>query len=256
MYDGMLLYAKEVSKSYSRKSVLVDFSISVQPGDVQGVLGPNGSGKTTCLHVLTGLIGADGGDVEVCGIPISSKKSRRYYGFAPDDLQLPEMLTGSEYLAFHDSLRGRNDRQRAKVLADAFHLADDLNRPIGEYSHGMRRKLQLIASIAHDPEILILDEPYRGLDPEASALLRELIRTFASSGRGVVIATHDMLRAETDCTYVNILSRGISVARGSPQSVMEEFGPGTSFEEAVLLATGAAEQHHDDLMKLAMLFDR
>lgn len=236
-----ILDVQGIGKSYRKTPVLVDFSLAIAPGEIHGLLGPNGSGKTTCLHVITGLIGADSGSVLIAGISVADKRSRHGFGFAPDDLPLPEALTGRELLAFHDALRGRDDRRRAAEFAGLLGLDDALDRPVAEYSHGMQRKIQLIAATMHDPDLLILDEPFRGLDPEAAATLRTLISAFAASGRAVLIATHDMLRAERDCDRVTILSTGRTVATGSPHRLISAHPGAATLENVFMSATGRAE---------------
>lgn len=233
----MTLVASALTKRYRGRTVLDGVSLSVGPGSIHGLLGPNGSGKTTALHVLVGLVAADVGSVRVCGVDIADKRSRSRLGFAPDDLPLPGALTGREYLVFHDSLRGRDDIARACGLADALGLGGELHRSVGEYSHGMQRKLQLIAAAMHDPELLVLDEPFRGLDPESVVTVRALLRTFARGRRSVLLATHDMLRAERDCDEVTLLSGGERLAVGPPDRLVAASGAAT-LEEFFLRATG------------------
>ncbi|MGO2748462.1 MAG: ABC transporter ATP-binding protein [Pseudoclavibacter sp.] len=218
--------------------MLRDFSLSVARGEVHGLLGPNGSGKSTGLHVISGLVPADTGTVVVCGRSIRAKSSRAYLGFAPDDLQLPAFLTGKEYLQFHDSIRGRHDDWRSSLLVDLFGIRQDMGRQIVQYSHGMKRKIQIIAALMHQPELLILDEPFRGLDPDASLGLRSLLSEFAASGRAVLVATHDMLRAERDCHTVTILNRGAIVAAGRPRDLVRAHARSGTLEEVFLSLTG------------------
>jgi ABC-2 type transport system ATP-binding protein len=210
-----------ITKRYGRSTVLHSFTVEVGSGSVHGLLGPNGSGKSTCLHILCGLIDADEGAVVIHGTPMTAPQSRRMLGFAPDDLPLPGSLTGAEYLRFHDALRHRDDHRRAAQLCAELDLREaDLDRMLAEYSHGMRRKVQLVAALMHRPRLLVLDEPYRGLDPAASAALRELVDAFADQGGAVLVATHDMLRAERDCQEVTILHEGRVVGRGTPDQLM------------------------------------
>ena len=175
-------------------------------------------------------------------------------GFAPDDLPLPGSLTGREYLEFHDAMRRRRDREQAALLIHAFGLEEALENPVGQYSHGMRRKIQLIAALSHTPELLLLDEPYRGLDPDAAAVLRSLLRSFAASGRAVVVATHDMLRAERDCDHVTILSCGVTVAAGSPDELIRLDPTASNLEELFLGVTGLAEQSRSRRESIESLF--
>lgn len=192
------LEAFDLSKLYRGKTVLDGFSLSLESGKIHGLLGPNNSGKTTCLHILTGLIRPDAGTVIVSGVAIESKESRSFFGFAPDDLPLPGSLTGREYLEFHDAMRRRTDKEHADILTRALGIDTDLDQQLAEYSHGMRRKIQIVAATMHHPQLLILDEPFRGLDPDAANVLRNLLLAFTQNGGAALIATHDMLRAQRD----------------------------------------------------------
>jgi len=231
------LHVQGVSKRYGRVTVLQNFSLSVSPGEVHGLLGPNGSGKSTALHIISGLVVADGGTVALSGIPVEHKTSRRHLGLAPDDLALPTTLTGGEYLDFHAAMRGRGDDRRRAHLIDAMGMQPFLDRAVGDYSHGMKRKIQIVAATCHAPELVILDEPLRGLDPDAGLVLRHLIHKIAASGRAVLIATHDMLRAERDCDAVTILDAGVTVAQGPPQELMAS-SSALSLEEVFMERTG------------------
>jgi ABC-2 type transport system ATP-binding protein len=235
--------AEGIVKDYGSVQAVRDVSFDLFPGEVFGLLGPNGSGKSTTLHILTGLLEASSGSVEINGIPIQDKRSRNLIGFAPDDLPLPMSLTGREYLDLHHRLRKRDDREIAAQLSDVLGLTSALRRSISEYSHGMKRKLQLIAAVMHSPSLLILDEPFRGLDPEAASVLRDLISMFAGAGGAVLIATHDMLRAELDCGRVLILHQGEQAALGSPAELRHEFGDLDTLEAVFLHATKLDEQH-------------
>lgn len=237
----MTIDAQNLIKSYGRHRVLDTVSLTIQPGAIHGLLGPNGSGKTTCLHIVTGLVPADEGAVRIGGIDVARKESRHLFGFAPDDLPLPGALTGREFLRFHDALRARDDSVRAGEFAELLGIGESLDRPVAEYSHGMQRKLQVIAAVMHEPDVLILDEPFRGLDPEAAATLRAMIIAFARSGRSALIATHDMLRAERDCDAVTILAAGRTVAAGAPRDLIDEHPATSSLEDVFLHVTGRAD---------------
>jgi ABC-2 type transport system ATP-binding protein len=249
-----VMTAQQLSKRYGKRVALDQVSLSVSAGAIHGLLGPNGSGKTTALHVITGLIEPDSGAVEVDGLNITEKLSRANLGFAPDDLPLPTALTGREFLTLHDALRSRDDRDRAELLAEALGIGADLEEMVGNYSHGMQRKIQLIAAVMHNPALLILDEPFRGLDPESAATVRGLIFRFVSGGGGVLIATHDMLRAERDCHAVSILARGRIVASGAPSELIAAHPGSDNLEGAFLRATGRDESLplSADLVELAL----
>lgn len=229
--------AEGIGKDYGTFQAVRELSVGLSPGEIFGLLGPNGSGKSTTLHMLTGLLAPSRGLVEINGVDIRNKESRRWIGFAPDDLPLPMSLTGWEYLQFHHRLRRRDDQYTAAELGDVLGLTKALSRSISDYSHGMKRKLQLIVAVMHSPKLLVLDEPFRGLDPEAAAVLRELLTVFAAAGGSVLIATHDMLRAEQDCDRVLILHQGEQAALGSPRSLRESFGDLATLEDVFLHAT-------------------
>lgn len=249
-----ILDAHALTKRYRNTTVLDDVSIGIEPGTIHGLLGPNGSGKTTCLHLITGLLEPDAGTVLVGSSDISVPASRRLYGFAPDDLPLPGALTGREYLAAHDALRSRDDTARAAELADLLRVDDALERPVGDYSHGMRRKLQLIAAVMHDPLLLVLDEPFRGLDPESAVTLRALLIAFARSSRAVLVATHDLLRAERDCDDVTILDRGVVVAAGPPSRLIAERPASRTLDDVFLDVTGRSHEAAQRLERLDAAF--
>ncbi len=249
-----LMSAHKVSKRYRQGVVLSDLSLQLGSGEILGVLGPNGSGKTTTLSILTGLVQPSSGWVEYMGVPVKKEESRNHFGFAPDDLPLPDSLTGGEYLQLHDRLRNRPGAlNKALALAQVFALKEDLHRIIAGYSYGMRRKLQLIAAIMHDPQVLLLDEPYRGLDPPSAAILRDLLANFASLRGAVIIATHDMVRAERDCSRVVILSRGKEVAEGAPRELIKCHTESLGLEDVFFRTTGAdldVESRRREIKKL------
>ncbi len=248
-----LLQVARVSKRYRKTLALHEVSFDLASGGIYGLLGPNGSGKTTCLHLITGLIQPTRGTITLGGIAVQDKRSRFLLGFAPDDLPLPASLTGREYLDLHDRLRGRDDRHRAQALAAALGIDDDLHRQISEYSHGMKRKIQIIAAAMHRPELLILDEPFRGLDPDSAFVLRDLMESFTASGRTILIATHDMLRAERDCRTVFILHKGELLDSGPPVGLRKKYGA-SDMETVFLEATGVIGGRQDRLDMIGSIF--
>jgi ABC-2 type transport system ATP-binding protein len=238
--SALSLAVDQVSKRFRDLWAVDRVSFRVRPGETFGLLGPNGSGKSTTLHMVTGLLRPTSGAIRLCGVAVGSKESRRHLGFAPDDLPLPVALTGEEYLALHRRLRGEESDRADLAIAEALGLAGHLDKLLGEYSHGMKRKLQLTAALSHRPNLLVLDEPYRGLDPESSALLRSTLNVFTSRGGSVVVATHDMLRAELGCDEVAILHRGRVAVVGAPELLCAQFGV-AGLEEVFLISTGIRE---------------
>lgn len=237
-----VLKVEGVCMRYGDTEVLHDFSLEIEKGYIYGLLGPNGSGKTTALHVISGLIKPTVGKVKIHGIDISDKISRQHIGFAPDDLPLPFALTGNEYLNFHHSMRGQNNTKAAHILAEAFGISKDLKKVIEEYSHGMKRKIQLVSAVCHVPDLLILDEPFRGLDPDAANILQNMMKDFVDSGRSILVATHDMYRAQEECDYVTILQHGRTLSKGKPSELINQQEV-FSLEEYFLEKTGLRKKN-------------
>ena len=215
----VLLEAEGITLTRGSRTVLQPVDLRVRAGRPHALLGPNGAGKTTTLNVLVGLLTPTAGRVSVDGIDVREPAARSLLGYAPDDLPLPGALTGREYLLLHDRLRHRDDRERADALCALLGIRDSLDRQITEYSHGMRRKLQFTAAVMHDPLVLVLDEPYRGLDPRAAAFVRRYLEGFVAAGRALLVATHDLARAERDSRWVWLIDDGAVVAEGSPAHV-------------------------------------
>jgi len=215
----VLLEAEGITLTRGTRTVLQPVDLRVRAGRPHALLGPNGAGKTTTLNILVGLLAPTAGSVRVDGIDLREPAARSLVGYAPDDLPLPGALTGREYLRLHDRLRRRDDRERADALCALLGIRDSLDRQIVEYSHGMRRKLQFVAAVMHDPLVLVLDEPYRGLDPRAATFVRRYLDGFVSAGRALLVATHDLARAERDSAWVWLIDDGAVVAEGSPAHV-------------------------------------
>ncbi|MES2171788.1 MAG: ABC transporter ATP-binding protein [Actinomycetota bacterium] len=245
-----------LTKRYRRRPALSDVSFTLERGKVYGLLGPNGSGKSTCLHVITGIIDADSGSVHIDGLPLARPESRLRFGFAPDDLPMIGALTGREYVRLHDRLRGRNDWDRAIDLIVAFGMWHAVDEQIEGYSHGMKRKIQVVAAAMHVPALLILDEPFRGLDPDAVIVLRTVIDTMVEHGSTVLLATHDMDRAQRDCDQVMILHDGRLIAEGAPDRLIRDFGRSIDLETAYLVLTDTEHESRDRQQLVIETFER
>jgi ABC-2 type transport system ATP-binding protein len=232
-----LLDVRAIGKRFGAHIAVHDVSFAVDPGEVVGLLGPNGSGKTTTMYLLIGLLDPSAGSVSVEGISPRSPAARRSIGFVPDDLPLPAALTGGEYLDLNDELRGTRRPELRDELVELFALGRHLHRPVSDYSHGMKRKIQIVAATSAEPRLLLLDEPHRGLDPEAAAILRTLISMLTERGTAVVVATHDLLRAGHDCERVVILHEGHRIAEGTPAEVCRTAAR-PDLEQAFLRLTG------------------
>lgn len=215
------LQVDNLTKVYGRQRGIDGASFTVRPGRIVGLLGPNGSGKSTTLHCITGYHRLSSGGITIAGHPHDTAAAKNRLGFLPDDLPLPESLSGRELLMLHAHLRPGLDLAAAYDLFDVFDLAEHLDKYVGDYSHGMKRKLQLVLATAHRPRLLVLDEPLRGLDPEAAILMNTVIERTAGAGNGVLIATHDLFAAERGCDEVVIVSEGRVVTQGAPAELLE-----------------------------------
>ena len=234
-----VLEVRDLTKTYGDKMAVDGLSLTVAPGEIHGFIGHNGSGKTTTIRAVVGVMAFDFGEVLIDGLSVREKpvacKARTAY--IPDNPDLYEYVTGIQYLSyladiFRVSVADREERIVA--LAGDFGIMDSLGNLIGSYSHGMRQKLALIGAFLHDPRLLVLDEPFVGLDPQASYRLKELMRDLCDRRSAIFISTHVLDVAEKLCDRVTIIKQGRLVASGT---VGEVRGSG-SLEDAFLEVIG------------------
>ena len=220
-----MLTIKNFSFSYDNKKKAVDsLSLSVAAGEIVGFIGHNGAGKTTTIRAITGVLAFKDGQILVDGHdvkaePIAAKKITSY---VPDNPDLYEFMTGAQFARFICDVYEVDRRERAGALAElsgAFELTDNLGDLIGSYSHGMKQKLALIAALIHEPKLLILDEPFVGLDPKAAHTAKEMMRKCCKRGSAVFFSTHVLDVAEKLCDKIAIIKGGTLVAFGSTESV-------------------------------------
>ncbi len=246
----MLSYS-QVRKRYGDVEALKGVTVQFEPGKIHALLGPNGSGKSTLMKMAIGLVRPDSGQVRVDGIdpvedPISA---RRIVGYAPEEIVIYESLTPAEYLSFlgyvyrlpRDELESR-----LETLIRVFKMKEHMGKLGGELSHGNRRKLLLMAALIHDPRVLILDEPFSGLDPEIARVLKEIMRRYADEGRVVVFSTHILELAEAVADEVTIMHLGEVVARGP----MEELRGKKDLESYFMEVTGLTSELEELLKAL------
>ncbi len=241
----MLKY-EGVSKRFGEVLAVNGVSVTFDPGKVHALLGPNGSGKSTLMKMALGVVIPDSGRVSVDSIdPVKEPiKARRLIGYSPEEVILYESLTPSEHISLYGSIYGisrDNLVERSALLVKLFKLDDHMNKLVGELSHGNRRKLSLVLAFLHDPPVLILDEPFSGLDPEAGRVLKEFLKKFASEGKTVIFSTHILELAEAVADEVTIMHRGKVVLKGSKEelkSVKEEGG----LEEVFMEVTGLSSE--------------
>lgn len=219
-----MLELRSVSKYYSGIPVVNDVSFSARPGEVTGYLGPNGSGKTTTMKIVTGLIEMTFGQVLFQGKPISDDLIgyKRRMGYVPEEPYLYHHLSGLEYLTMVSQLRNlppREALERIDGLLRMLALYDDRHASISGYSKGMRQKVLIAAAIMHNPELVLLDEPFSGLDVGSALVLRSLIQELAARGKVVVFSSHELDTVERVCSHVVILHRGKVVADDSIENL-------------------------------------
>ena len=220
-----MLKIQNLKKIYPNGKVGVqDVNIEVRPGDIYAFIGPNGSGKTTTIKCIVGALNFEQGEVFIDGMSVKQKplECKKVIGYVPDQPDVYSTLTGMQFINFVCSVyKVPVDRKTelVKKYASMWELEKDLGLPISAYSHGMKQKLVLISALVREPKILILDEPFVGLDPKASFVLKEFMKTFTASGGAIFYSTHVLEVAEKLCNKVAIVKDGKIVADGTMESV-------------------------------------
>lgn len=219
-----MLRIENLTKTYGDKRAVDNLSLHIQSGEIYGFIGHNGAGKTTTLKSCCGILQFDQGDIYIDGASIKDKpiECKRKLAYIPDNPDLYEFLSGIKYLNFIADVYGvsKQDREsRIKKYADMLELTSDLAQPISAYSHGMKQKLAIISALIHDPKLMIMDEPFVGLDPKASHLLKQLMREICDRGGAIFFSTHVLEVAEKLCDKVAIIKNGRLVASGSMEEV-------------------------------------
>ena len=231
-----MLEFRDFSKTYKGGKRAVDgLSLHVEAGDIYGFIGHNGAGKTTSLRAACGILDFTEGDILIGGIsvkkdPVAVKKMTAYI---PDNPDIYEFMTGIAYLNFIADVYGvsaEERKARIEKYAGMFEISADLGAPVSSYSHGMRQKLAIIAALIHAPKLLVLDEPFVGLDPKASHLLKQIFRDMCESGTAIFFSTHVLEVAQKLCNKIAIIKNGRLVVSGDTKDVV---GDG-SLEEVFL----------------------
>ncbi len=221
-----MLTTEHLTKHYKgTEKGITDISLTVGSGEICAFIGHNGAGKTTLLKCISGIHGYDSGKVTVNGIDMASDPigCKRSIAYIPDDPQLYEYLTGIQYLDFIADIFGVSSADRSlrvREYADAFELTPSLGDLISGYSHGMKQKLAVISALIHEPQLLILDEPFVGLDPKAASVLKKLMRSVAERGGAVFFSTHVLEVAEKLCDKVAMIKQGRLLASGSMSDIL------------------------------------
>ena len=219
-----MLRIEHLTKTYGDKKAVDDLTLRVKPGEICAFIGHNGAGKTTTIKACCGILGFDSGEIFVDGVSVRDDPLtvKRNIAYIPDNPDLYEFLSGIKYLNFiADVFCVQKDVREARIAkyADMFELTDDLAQPISAYSHGMKQKLAVISALLHDPKLIIMDEPFVGLDPKATHLLKGIMCEKCRQGGAIFFSTHILEVAEKLCDQVAIIKNGRLVASGGMDEV-------------------------------------
>lgn len=236
------LQLENIHKTYGDTAILKNVSLSVPEGYLFGLLGPNGAGKTTLIRIITNIIGADSGNVIIDGIQ-SPKNREKLIGYMPEERGLYRKMHVGEHLIYLARLKGlskKDAKERINHWLEKFEITGWWNKKIEELSKGMQQKIQFIATVVHEPPILILDEPFSGLDPVNASLIRNEIFELKAQGRTIIFSTHRMEQVEEICEKIALINHGEKVLEGYVKEVKEaskenlfkiQFADGTSLPE-------------------------
>lgn len=234
-----MLKIQHLTKVYGTKKAVDDLSLHIQSGEIYGFIGHNGAGKTTTLKSVVGILQFDSGEIYINGKSIKEDPlgCKSDIAYIPDNPDLYDYMSGIKYLNFVADIFGINEKERNERIhkyADMFEITSDLAQPISAYSHGMKQKLAIISAWIHSPKLIIMDEPFVGLDPKASHLLKEMMREVCDNGGAIFFSTHVIEVAEKLCDKVAIIKGGKLIRSGT----IEEVKGDDSLEEVFLELEG------------------
>lgn len=230
-----MLNIEHLTKKYGDKIAVYDLSLHIAPGEIYGFIGHNGAGKTTTLKSVVGILKFDNGEIKINGTSIKQNPEtcKREIAYIPDNPDIYDFMTGTKYLNFIADIFGvgiAERNERIKKYADMFELSADLSQPVASYSHGMKQKLAIISAWIHEPKLIIMDEPFVGLDPKASHLLKQMMREVCDNGGAIFFSTHVLEVAEKLCDKIAIIKGGKLIRSGT----MEEVKGDNSLEDVFL----------------------
>lgn len=234
-----MLNIEHLTKTYGEKKAVDDLSLHIAPGEIYGFIGHNGAGKTTTIKACCGILQPDSGEVYIDGVSVKENPlaAKAKLAYIPDNPDLYEFMTGIQFLNFIGDVFGvsaEHRQVRIRKYADMFELTNDLAQPISAYSHGMKQKLAVVSALLHEPKLLIMDEPFVGLDPKASHILKELMRELCQNGGAIFFSTHVLEVAEKLCDKVAIIKGGKLIKSGT----MDEVKGDASLENVFLELEG------------------
>lgn len=230
-----MLKIENLTKTYGEKKAVDDLTLHINPGEIYGFIGHNGAGKTTAIKSCCGILPFDQGEIFIKGMSVKENplECKKVLAYIPDNPDLYEFMTGIQYLNFiADIFAVEADRRQTLIgkYADIFEITDDIAQPVGAYSHGMKQKLAIISALIHEPELIIMDEPFVGLDPKASHRLKEIMRNICREGGAIFFSTHVLEVAEKLCDKVAIIKKGKLIKEGTTEEVRGD----VSLEEVFL----------------------
>jgi ABC-2 type transport system ATP-binding protein len=240
-----MIQTESLYKTYDAKAAVTDLSFRVEPGEILGFLGPNGAGKSTTVKILTGMIRPSAGRAIVAGYDVVEQplEVKKRIGYVPETAAVYDGLTAAEYLELIGCLHHLDPKTataRQGELLELFGLGDARNQRMTEFSKGMRQKVIIAAALMHRPEVMFLDEPLDGLDANAAAIVKELLKKLASQGRTILFCSHILEVVERMCTRIVIIHGGRQVASGTTDEIRRETGT-TSLEQAFSHLTGVKD---------------
>lgn len=233
-----MLKIEHLTKTYGDKKAVDDISLHIKAGEIYGFIGHNGAGKTTTLKACCGILGFEEGEIYVDGTSVKKEPllAKQKIAYLPDNPDLYSFMTGIQYLHFIADVfkvGAKERRERIEKYAETFSLTGDLAQAIGTYSHGMKQKLALISALLHEPKLLLMDEPFVGLDPKAAHDVKTIMREFCDKGSAIFFSTHVLEVAEKLCDKVAIIKDGKLIKEGTVDEVKGDTSLETVFLELV-----------------------
>ena len=237
--ENNMLQIKNLTKRYGDKLAVDNLSLHIMPGEIYGFIGHNGAGKTTTIKACTGILNFEEGDILIDGVSIKEKplECKKQMAYIPDNPDMYDFMTGIGYLNFIADIFCVPEEVRDELIdkyADAFEIKDNLGQLVSEYSHGMKQKLAIISAWIHEPKLVIMDEPFVGLDPKASHILKQMMRKMCDDGGAIFFSTHVLEVAEKLCDKVAIIKGGRLIKAG----IMEQVKGDESLESVFLELEG------------------
>jgi ABC-2 type transport system ATP-binding protein len=237
-----MIQTHALTKYYNQFAAVKSLTISVEPGEILGFLGPNGAGKSTTVKMLTGMLQPTSGSATVAGYDLRTDtlEAKKRIGYVPETGSLYETLTPSEFLEFVAGLYHLDSSAsiiRANEMFELFDLTSVRNKRLSEFSKGMKQKVLIASALVHKPDVLFLDEPLNGLDPNSAMVVKEILRKLAEQGKTIFLCSHILEIVERICTRIIIIDKGKIASEGTAQEIMERTGSAT-LEEAFSAVTG------------------